>query len=131
MRVTNSSMRFWHQDDVEPLATFIAEGQYDLWRLDRRGKSIAPANLDYLRSCFAEGLRQGAVGGFDDSHYLNVTRVRDSQMQNLKHDVAWVEARGGTDNFIVIGYHDGGIITISQEKLPFQQGAAGADWWGL
>lgn len=82
-------MRFWHEDDIEPLAKFVAEGQYDLWRVERWGKSVAPTDVGYLRSYFAETLRQGGVGGFDDPHYLNVSRTRDTQIQDLKHDVAW------------------------------------------
>lgn len=30
---------------------------------------------------------------------------------------------------LLIGYNDGGLISVSRETLPFQQGAAQANWW--
>lgn len=51
-----------------------------------------------------------------------------SQHTQLKRAVAEIEGTE-TGSFILVGYHDGGTISVSHRTLPFQQNARPADWW--
>jgi len=62
-------------------------------------------------------------------YYLRVLTPGKSAALSLKEAVARIEGRPLSDDFLLVAYQDGGLISISGEVLPFQRGARAAQWW--
>jgi hypothetical protein len=63
------------------------------------------------------------------SYFLDVSSSTDQAVLPLKEAVLRVEAAVVSDDFLLVGYQDGGIISISGKILPFQTDAKVAEWW--
>ena len=47
----------------------------------------------------------------------------------LADAVASVETTGGTDDYLLIAFQDGGVISVSETRFAFQDDAKPATWW--
>jgi hypothetical protein len=60
--------------------------------------------------------------------HINMSAVADPLP--LVEAVGFVEAEGGYEEFLLAGHPDGGLISVSRERLPFQDGLQPITWWG-
>lgn len=51
------------------------------------------------------------------------------EYETLADAVAYVETTGGSNDFLLVAYQDGGLISISETKFIFQDNAKAAMWW--
>ena len=61
--------------------------------------------------------------------YFHVGSSSDEPILPLVDAVAHVEGRGTGTEFLLAGHPDGGLISISRERQPFQHGEP-ITWWG-
>jgi hypothetical protein len=62
-------------------------------------------------------------------HYFHVCKFVEAEAPSLKGAVVKIEASTDTDGFLIVGYQDGGLISVSGATLPFQIDARKAEWW--
>jgi hypothetical protein len=58
-----------------------------------------------------------------------VSKSIEAEALPLKDAVLKIEASPANNHFLVVGYEDGGVISVSGTTLPFQINARPADWW--
>jgi hypothetical protein len=63
-------------------------------------------------------------------HYFHVNSTATGRPLSLVEAVEQVEAAGAEDEFVLAGYPEGGLISVSRRLLGFQRGLAAIDWWG-
>jgi hypothetical protein len=69
---------------------------------------------------------------YGDSRFLISFVFRNRNATNcvsISEAVAKREALASAEDFLVVAYQDGGLISISGTLLPFQEIAQPAEWW--
>lgn len=61
--------------------------------------------------------------------YFHINSSTDEPILPLVEAVAHVEGRGTDGEFLLAGHPDGGLISVSHARLPFQVGPP-ITWWG-
>lgn len=61
--------------------------------------------------------------------YLLVSSSTETTQLPLDEAVSQIENAKASDRFVIIAYQDGGLISVTGTKLPFQENADKADWW--
>jgi hypothetical protein len=70
-----------------------------------------------------------AASGLSLPYYLRISEAPETEAISLERAVTKVEAGSIENRFLIVGYQDGGIISISGRMFPFQEHAKRADWW--
>lgn len=100
------------------------------WTVKRRpAHAPQPASVADIETCFARSQRVEEAGTVLRD-YFHVNAPPSDVAVSLPGAVEHVEAFGAPAEFLIVGYPDGGLITVSRRMLPFQDGAGQADWWG-
>ncbi|MCW5953596.1 MAG: hypothetical protein KIT69_15180 [Propionibacteriaceae bacterium] len=139
-------MRFRHLDPA-PVLAFLRGSAADIrirdWDRERTPGGIA-GFLRIARSEPANPAQPGTISdvefiagrGMGPSHagtvlrfYFHINSSADERILPLVEAVAHVEGRGTGDEFLLAGHPDGGLISVSRQRLPFQQGSP-IIWWG-
>ncbi len=64
-------------------------------------------------------------------HYFHLySTVQGRRPLSLAEAVEHVELDGSSAEFLLAGHPDGGLISVSRDRLPFQQGLEPITWWG-
>jgi hypothetical protein len=119
-------MRYYHKD-VAQIAQFIEDNNLNLFHPDSEGKEVPrPVNLisleDYLRNT------QQLWGSFPETYFIVTHESRCSPI-SVDEAMKQAEAQASSIAFVLVGYNDGGVVSISNRKLPFQdQTHALANW---
>lgn len=140
-------MRFRHLDPG-PVLAFLAQNQGVIlvreWERERAPTGIA-GMLNRGAAKAAGPARPGDVAdvefiagrGRGPSHvgtvlryYFHIASSTDEPVLPLVEAVAHVERRGAKGEFLLAGHPDGGLISVSCERLPFQDGMEPVTWWG-
>jgi hypothetical protein len=141
-------MRFLHKD-FGPIRQFLTTEpceirtlEWDLnpveagsfaflpWTVKRRpAHPPAPSNLDLVADCFSRSQRVEDAGTVL-RNYFHINAPPTDRTVSLSGAVEHVEAFGGPAEILLVGYPDGGLISVSRHQMPFQEGTAQADWWG-
>lgn len=140
-------MRFRHLDP-EPVLAYLRGNTVAIsvreWDRERRvggiagmlrvGKASEPAGP--AQPSDVSQVEFIASRGIHPSHAATVLRFffhinssADDRVLPLVDAVAHVELRGEPGEFLLAGHPDGGLISVSRERLPFQQGDP-ITWWG-
>ena len=119
-------MRYLHLQ-VTDVARFVVSAHLVVSKCDRNGK-MPPSQVD--QSAIAEVLAASEkLWGALLPYYLWVSTSHREHPTTLSEGVVEVEAGSHPEEFLLVGYEDGGVISISNTKLSFQTGARAADWW--
>lgn len=62
--------------------------------------------------------------------FFHIGSSSDEPVLPLVEAVGHVERRGAAGEFLLAGHPDGGLISVSRERVPFQQGLEPITWWG-
>lgn len=62
--------------------------------------------------------------------FFHVGSSSDEPILPLVEAVAHVEGTGTEGEFLIVGHPDGGLISVSRERQPFQQALDPITWWG-
>ncbi len=139
-------MRFRHLE-AEPVLAWLRAAPADIrireWERERTPGGIA----GFLRLARAEPANPAQPGELSDvefiagrgrgpSHagtvlryYFHINSTAEERILPLVEAVAHVEGRGADTECLLAGHPDGGLVSVSRVRLPFQQGEP-IDWWG-
>jgi hypothetical protein len=140
-------MRFLHAD-FAPLKAYLTSNPVAIRRLEwelnpvvkdafsifalkpklRPAAAPRAATLDDVAQLF-ERTRTIPGGAHAPWEYFHVNAPPSDRAVSLRAAVEHVEAFGGPAEFLIAGYHDGGLISVSRLHLPFQDDAKEARWW--
>lgn len=139
-------MRFVHKDIAQILAWLDATGAtIHLLEWEREpvagGFAFLPSTQKRRAAhpakpaTIADVARFAERGGHEQiklvmTHYLHVALSATGRPLSLEEAVVHVENEGVPGECLLVGHLEGGLISVSRELLPFQQGATPADWWG-
>ena len=119
-------MRFIHQESDE-ITRYVKSVSMHILRCDNKGSS---APMEEAPDAIDEMLRKtDTLWGLALPYYLIASKVAEIEPMPLDRAVARVEASGLHNEFLIVAYQDGGVISISGDVLPFQEHAKKADWW--
>lgn len=139
-------MRFFHTD-IAPILAALAEGTHSIqsleWELNPKTRSV----FSLLGREGHRTARPAAPAGIDDvadlsrrrppiriaevfHHYFHINRTLSLDPAALTTAIQHVESAGAPDEFLLAGHPDGGLVSVSRDRLPFQQGLDPITWWG-
>ena len=138
-------MRFRHVDPL-PVLQFLRHGTSPIlvreWERERGGGGIsgllrmskpqpaAPGRQGEIVDVeFIAGRRAPSEIGVVLRYYFHIGSTADEPILPLVEAVAHIETRGAEDEFLLAGHPDGGLVSVSRGRLPFQQGDP-ITWWG-
>jgi len=120
-------VRYLHYE-AERIRDHIQSQHLAVTRCDFQKKS---APIEVEPSAVAEMLEKSqTLWGTALPHYLYVSQSFKGEAPSLNDAVSNVEALLEADAFLIVAYQDGGLITVSGSKLPFQADVQDASWWG-
>lgn len=139
-------MRFFHKD-VAPILTALGHGtpviQALEWELNPRTRNFLsllgreghrtalPATPATILDVIEMSRRKPPMRISEVfRHYFHVNRTLSVDPAALTTAIQHVESAGAPDEFLLAGHPDGGLISVSRDKLPFQQGLDPITWWG-
>jgi hypothetical protein len=64
-------------------------------------------------------------------HFLRVSKSKVANCLSIGEAVAKTEELVSSEDFLIVAYQDGGLISISGTLLPFQESEKSAEWWEL
>ena len=118
-------MRYLH-DRVDEIVRYVEAQGLAVTRCDRNGVTrpvkVGAAAISEMLKATRE------LGGALLPYYLWVSSAPREQASKLEIGIAEVQAPRA-EAFLLIGYDDGGAVSVSNRKLSFQAGARPADWW--
>jgi hypothetical protein len=121
-------MLFLHRD-IELIEDYIASHRLRMAISDLLGTSSKPATMEEVRQYFRETYE---YQGEPAKAYILVAQHDNSDVAlPLRQAAKEVEMQGGQEVFLLVGYEDGGVISISAALLPFQAHAPSAEWWRI
>jgi len=138
-------MRFRHVDATAVIA-FLRDNQPAIlvreWDRERAAGGIA-GMLRMSKPQAAQGAQSGTISdvefiagrhapsniGVVLRFFFHIGSSSDQPILPLVEAVAHVENRGLAGEFLLAGHPDGGLVSVSRERLPFQSGEP-ITWWG-
>jgi hypothetical protein len=140
-------MRFRHLDPA-PVLAFLRATPADLqvreWSRERAVGGLAgmlrmgpsarpatgaqPANISEIEFIAGRGLHPSHAATVL-RFFFHINASVDERLLPLVEAVEHVEQRGVAGEFLLAGHPDGGLISVSRERLPFQKGNP-ITWWG-
>lgn len=140
-------MRFLHQD-FSPIAAWLDQVRPTIHRLEwdrepiasgfpmlsftlkrRPARPPATTTVAEIRATFDLGSVPEKAGTVL-RNYFHLNRPPSEVSVSLSRAVEHVEAFGAPEELLLVGYPDGGLISVSRSPLPFQADAKEATWWG-
>ena len=141
-------MRFLHKD-FAPVRAFLTTEpcvirrlEWDLnpveagslvflpWTVKRRpAHSPQPSDVTEIEAYSRRGSKPEDAGTVLHN-YFHINAPASDRPVSLSGAVEHVEAFGAPVEFLLVGYPDGGLISVSRQLLAFQHGLAEAEWWG-
>jgi hypothetical protein len=119
-------MRYLHIE-VGDVVRFVTSANLAVSKCDRNGK-IPPTRLDQAAIEEMLNATEKLWGGLLP-YYLWVSKSYRERASTLREAVAEVQSASNPNEFVLVGYEDGGVISISGAELSFQVGARPANWW--
>jgi hypothetical protein len=115
--------------NVDAIIDHVQEQALSVSKCDRPGYlATIVAGDSAIREMFLETHR---LWGTNLPYYLAVSKDPRPSGQPLANAVDQILAGAPSEEFLVIAYQDGGLLTVSRKRLPFQDAAASADWWRM
>lgn len=138
-------MRFRHVDPSSIIAHMHTTSPVILildWERERKAGGIVgllnlqkPQPAGPARSASIEDVefiaRRGppSHAGLVLRHYFHVNATATGRPLTLVEAVEYVEAQGAADEYVLAGHPDGGLISVSRDRMSFQSGDP-ISWWG-
>jgi len=119
-------MRYIHQQ-IEEITAFVKATDLHVIKCSYKGSSspeiVEPIAIEDMLT------RSRTLWGLALPYYVIVSSSVNPEALSLREAVTRVEATAARDEFLLIAYQDGGIISVSGMTFPFQEHAQRADWW--
>jgi hypothetical protein len=140
-------MRFLHKD-LAPLKAHLLAAPNEIKRLEwdlnpiirgpmaifsfnpkrRPADRPRPGTVDEIETTFRRAANP-ELAGTVLLEYFHVNAPPSERAVSMAAAIEHVEAYGGPTEFLIVGYPDGGVISVSRYVLPFQEGSHEATWW--
>lgn len=119
--------KFLHSEpgEIEAMAALFREGWHILL-CSVAGPACRKVDHSALRTYFDETQR---LWGLYPGEYLLATTGLRPKDTSLAATMRYLQADHAGDVIALVGYNDGGVISLSHETLPTQQNAKPAEWW--
>ena len=93
---------------------------------ERRHSSPAATTCDAIEEMLEQSQ---TLWGLSVPHFICVSKSIATNCVSIDEAVAKTEGLESHDDFLIVAYQDGGLISISGRLLPFQEIAEPAEWW--
>ncbi|HYD05104.1 MAG TPA: hypothetical protein VEC60_05240 [Reyranella sp.] len=120
-------MRYLHYDAAR-LCEYISVSGLLVAQCDFESK--APPNAVDVSAIQTMLKRSETLWGTALPYYLWISKSAEGNTASLAEAVAQIESSADQEKFLIVAYQDGGLISVSGIRLPFQVDARKADWWG-
>src|SRR5260370_37792041 len=118
-------MRYIHQS-VVPIRSYIASRSLSVVKCNSDGSS---SPIPITSDAIEEMLEQSqSLWGISLPHFICVSKSIATNCISIDEAVAKMERPESYDDFLIVAYQDGGVISISGRLLPFQEIAEPAEW---
>jgi hypothetical protein len=119
-------MRYLH-DQVDEIVRHVASAGLTITKCDRsaRRPSSKVSKTELAEMLNASKKLWGAL----HPDFLWLSSSPKEGAFTLNQAVAEVEAASALNEFLLVGYEDGGVISRSNSRLAFQAEARSANWW--
>jgi len=121
-------MRFLHKE-FDSIVRFIDAHSLNTFVLDTEGAK-APRKVG-ARFLLNYGIATQQYNGAAPTDYIVVTEAASVESKKALDAIREKETENRALSFILIGYNDGGVLSISSRYLPFHDEAQRADWWTI
>src|SRR5690348_4637202 len=120
-------MRFLHHQ-IDAIARYVSSIGLVVSKSDRNGRSrIITVDVEAIADMLGATEK---LWGAPLPYYLHASKNKETATaRTLRDAVAAIEAPSRVEQFLLAGYEDGGLISVSGVTLPFQVGAKPANWW--
>ena len=119
-------MRYLH-NDVDEICKYVQSHGLTVAKCDRdKWSQPVPVEAKAIEEMLTS---TGKLWGTLLRYYLGVARSAEAEAPPLKDAVSKVEASRASSTILLVGYEDGGLISVSAKTLPCQIGAKSAEWW--
>jgi hypothetical protein len=137
-------VRFFHKD-IAPILAALADGTHGIkaveWELNPQAKSSLLGKATFRNALPAAQASVADVAKLSRRkppiriaevfrHDFRVNRTLALDPAALTTAIQRVESAGAPTEFLLAGHRDGGLISASHDRLPFQQGLDPITWWG-
>lgn len=121
-------MRYWFKRDIDSLVSYVKSHGYKLYRCDCLGQ-FTPERvyIDFLKGYF---VRTFDLNGDSMFEYILLRIGSFDEIIGVKSITYKVE-QSRSDDIIVFGYSDGGVIVVTARSYEFHADGLIANWWGL
>jgi hypothetical protein len=124
--IDERNMRYLHLQ-VADIAGHITSASLVISKCDRNGQA-QPSKVSEAAVAEMLGATEKLWGALLP-YYFWVSRSYRERPLSLKEAVTEIEGASHPDEFLLVGYEDGGVLSISSSKSNFQIGARTAEWW--
>lgn len=139
--------RYMHRN-VEPILRYLEAEQCPVLLMDwerepvvggfamlpstlRRRAANPPKPVGHAEVAFIAGHGSGPTHAATVlKYYFHVRPTTLGRPLSLAEAVEHVEVAGAANEFLLAGHPNGGLISVSREPLPFEQGVEPITWWG-
>lgn len=88
--------------------------------------TVGPREVEYFAGRGADATHASLVL----AHYFHINSAMRPRPLSLEEAVVFVEEEGTENEFLLAGHPDGGLVSVSRTRLPFQAGLEPITWWG-
>jgi hypothetical protein len=113
--------------DVGDIVRHVASAGLAVSKCDRHGVTRSAQVSEVAISEMLEESRE--LWGALLPYYLWVSSSHRARAVTLAVSIAEIQAAALADAFLLVGYEDEGVVSVSNSKLSFQAGVQPADWW--
>jgi hypothetical protein len=119
-------MRYLHQD-AAGISKHVASLDLSVQVCSNNGTSAPSATSVHA---IEEMLKASdLLFGLVLDYYLTVSKSAQAKCLPLAEAVSAVEASASSEEFLIVAYQDGGVISVSGIQHLFQRQASAAQWW--
>ncbi|WP_157961320.1 hypothetical protein [Microvirga flavescens] len=118
-------MRYFHTN-IDKIMLFLAKNKSLLYLCDVSDNKICVSiDIHFLEKYY---MNTHHYYGDRPEKYVYVTSDQNFEESSFSERIEEIEKDKFDPRFLLIGYNDGGIISVSGSKLEFQE--IEAPWWG-
>lgn len=121
-------MRYWFKNNIDLFVLYIETHGYKLYKCDCLAKTVPErVSLAFIKEYFFSTFELNGAAMFE---YILLRRGVFDEIIGVKSMTIKVET-SVSDDILVYGYSDGGVIVVTNRNYIFHESGLIADWWGL
>lgn len=122
----NGGMRYIHRQ-ADEICRYVESAGLQVMQCSVDG--VLPPNIATSNLISDMLVKSATLWGLRLPCYARISKSANAPQLSLPEATAAIENDVMVDQFLIVAYQDGGLISVSGTKLPFQKEADTADWW--